>query len=89
MEAVVNKPQLVTVTLGVTNEDDGTTQMIELHIPGGPTRVPDLKRELETPDADALWVVGKNGKKKALADHDTHNVKDGDHYEALVKGGVS
>ena len=30
------------MTLGVTNEDDGTTQTVDLTIPGGPTRVPEL-----------------------------------------------
>jgi len=45
--------------------------------------------ELGIAAGDALWVVEKSGKKKALADHETHNVKEGDHFEALVKGGVS
>jgi len=83
------KHEQVTVTLGVTNEDDGTTQTIERTIVGGPTRVPALKEELGIADASALWVVEKNGQKKALADHQTHNVKEGDHYEALARGGVS
>jgi hypothetical protein len=89
MESTATKQEQVTVTLGATNEDDGTTQTVERTIAAGPTPVPDLKSELEIPEAKALWVVQKNGKKKALADHETHNVKAGDHYEALVKGGIS
>jgi hypothetical protein len=89
MASVAPKHEQVAVTLGVTNEDDGTTQTLELSIPGGPTPVPELKAELGIADASALWVVQKNGHRKALADHQTHNVKEGDHYEALVKGGVS
>lgn len=89
MASVAPRHEQVTVTLGVTNEDDGTTQTVELTIPGGPTRVPELKAELGIADASALWVVEKNGQKKALADHQTHNVKEDDHYEAIVKGGIS
>lgn len=82
------KQEIVTVTLGITT-DDGQTQTETLSIPGGPTKVPMLKQELGVPADSSLWVVEKNGKKKVLADHETHDVKDGDHYEALVKGGVS
>lgn len=89
MEAAASKHEQVAVTLGVTNEDDGTTEKVELTIPSGPTKVPQLKEELGVTAASALWVVEKNGKKKALVDHETHNVKEGDHFEALVKGGIS
>jgi hypothetical protein len=89
MASAAPKHEQVTVTLGATNEDDGTIQNVQVMIPGGPTRVPDLKAELQIAGASALWVVEKNGRKKALADHQTHNVKEGDHYEALVKGGIS
>lgn len=82
------KPTLVKVTLGVTG-DDGSSNSQERAIPGGKTEVPVLKQELELPAACSLWFVPKNGKKKMLADHEHHNVKEGDHFEALVKGGVS
>lgn len=83
------KSKLVDVTDTVTDEETGESQTNTLEIPGGPTPVPELKNELGIDGASALWVVEKNGKKKALADHETHNVKEGDHYEAIVKGGVS
>ena len=80
--------RLVMVTLGITTED-GQTQTVEREIPSGPTKVPELKEELGVPEDCSLWVIEKSGKKKLLADHETHHVKAGDHYEALVKGGVS
>lgn len=78
----------VHVTLTVTDEN-GATQVEEKTIDGGPTPVPDLKSELGVPVESALWVVQRNGKKKQLGDHEKHNVKEGDRYEALVRGGVS
>jgi hypothetical protein len=80
--------QQVTVTLGITAED-GQTQTVTKTINGGPTRVPVLKGELEVPEDSSLWVIDKAGKKRVLADHETYDVKQGDHFEALVKGGVS
>ncbi|MHB8469030.1 MAG: hypothetical protein ACYDCH_04640 [Gaiellaceae bacterium] len=90
MEAAQN-PQhgLVEVTEGITDEETGDSQTKTLEIEGGPTPVPELKAELGIQGAKALWVVEKNGKKKALSDHETHNVKAGDHFEAIVKGGIS
>lgn len=79
---------IVTVTLGITTED-GQTQTLEKEIPSGTTKVPELKDELGVPEDSSLWVIEKSGKKKLLGEHETHNVKAGDHYEALVKGGVS
>ncbi len=78
----------VTVTLGITT-DDGQSQTVEKQIASGPTKVTKLKRELGVPEDSSLWVIAKKGEKKLLADHETHDVKAGDHYEALVKGGVS
>ncbi len=77
-----------TVTLTLTDEN-GNSQTESKTIPGGPTKVTDLKAELGVPAESALWVIQKSGKKKQLGDHETHNVKEGDHYEAIVKGGVS
>lgn len=88
-QAVSAKSDQVEVTLGVTNEDDGTSETVELEIAAGPTKVPDLKVELNVANASALWVVEKNGKKKALGPHESWPVKAGDHFEALVKGGIS
>src|SRR4051794_6100229 len=86
--ATTTKTQLVVVTLGVTTED-GQTHTEERSIKAGATPVPVLKQELGVPEDSSLWVIQKRGKKKPLADHQTHNVKEGDHFEALVKGGVS
>jgi hypothetical protein len=82
------KQETVTVTLGITT-DDGQTQTLTKSIPGGAMNVPTLKEELGVPADSSLWVVEKDGKKKVLANHESHNVKEGDHYEALVKGGIS
>jgi hypothetical protein len=89
MAVAEHKNQLVSVTEGLTNEETGATETRTLEIPSGATKVPELKTELGIAATDALWVVEKGGKKKALADHESHNVKEGDHFEALVKGGVS
>jgi hypothetical protein len=78
----------VHVSLMITDEN-GAAQVVEQELDGGPTPVPDLKSELGVPAESALWVVQRNGKKKQLGDHETHNVKEGDRYEALVRGGVS
>ena len=80
--------KLVTVELTLTDEH-GAEQTEEKKIPGGPTEVVKLKVELGVPAESALWVIEKHGKKHQLADHVKHNVKEGDHYEALVRGGVS
>jgi hypothetical protein len=80
--------ELVTVTLGLTT-DNGQSTTESKSVPGGATKVPTLKEELGVPAASALWLIDKHGKKKALADHESHHVKEGDHFEALAKGGVS
>jgi hypothetical protein len=83
-----SKRHLVTVTLGITTED-GQSQTLEKQLSAGPTKVPVLKEELGVPEDSSLWVVGKSGKKRVLGDHETYDVKEDDHFEALVKGGVS
>jgi hypothetical protein len=90
MEAATTrtKPALITVSLTITDEN-GNSQTQEARIPGGPTKVTDLKADLGVPAESALWVIAKSGKKKQLGDHETHNVKQDDRYEALVRGGVS
>jgi sulfur carrier protein ThiS len=86
--AVGKRHKLVSVTITLTDEN-GESQTEEKAIEGGPTEVVALKAELGVPPESALWVVQRNGKKKQLADHAKHNVKEGDRYEALVRGGVS
>jgi len=90
MEAATaaTRHKLVTVTLTLTDEA-GESNTEQEAIEGGPTEVVELKAELGVAADSALWVVQKNGKKKQLGDHEKHNVKDGDRYEALVRGGVS
>jgi hypothetical protein len=80
--------QLVEVTL-VVDDPDGETETLERSIPAGPTRVPELKAELGVPPEASLWLVRAHGKPKQLVDHETHDVKAGDRYETVVKGGVS
>src|SRR5262249_36365615 len=82
------KGHLVDVTLESTNEE-GQTSVQTLSIPGGPTKVEVLMRELGVADALSLWLIRKNGKPKPLAPHETTDVKKDDRYQALVPGGVS
>lgn len=79
---------LVEVTITITDEN-GNSQTSDKKIPSGPTKVPILKAELGVPEQVELWVVEQSGKKHQLANHETHDVKAGDHYEAIVPGGVS
>jgi hypothetical protein len=78
----------VEVTLTVT-DDDGNTTTTEKEIPEGPTPVPTLKQELGVPDADSLFLLKDGKKPKPLVDHESHNVKAGDHFDAVGKGGAS
>lgn len=78
----------VEVSLEITNEEGGS-QTTTLTIESGPTKVTVLKSEIGIAEDASLWVIQKNGKKKPLGDHETHNVKEGDRYQALVRGGVS
>lgn|ERR1700682_2751503 len=79
---------LVEVSLETTNEQ-GDTETTNLTIQAGLTKVTVLKSELGIPEESSLWVIQKNGKKKPLGDHETHDVRAGDRYQALVRGGVS
>ena len=90
MEAVSteHRPDAVEVTLTLVDAE-GNAQTESKHIAGGPTKVTQLKAELGVAAKDALWVIEKSRKKKQLGDHETHDVKEDDHYEAIVKGGVS
>ena len=81
------KPDLVTVTLGVVT-DGGEPQVVEKQIAAGPTKVTELKAELGVPADAALWLIqGKT--KRPLGDHESVPVKQGDHFEAVVRGGIS
>ena len=80
--------KLVEVTLTVT-DDDGNTTTTEKEIPAGSTPVPALKQELGVPAADSLFLVREGKKPKLFADHESHDVKAGDHYDAVGKGGAS
>ncbi len=48
-----------------------------------------LKTELGVPEDASLWVIRKDGKKKPLANHEKHDVKEGDRYQTVIPGGVS
>jgi len=88
MQATRPQTELVTVTV-VLSDQQGHTQTDDKEIPQGPTKVTELKSELGVPAESALWLISKTEKKKQLGDHETHNVKAGDRYEALVRGGIS
>jgi hypothetical protein len=79
---------LVEVFLEVTNEE-GASASTTLELPRGETAVETLEAELGIADAEQLWVIKKDGKRKLLASHEKHDVKEGDRFQALVKGGVS
>jgi hypothetical protein len=88
MPAAHPKTDTVTVTLVLT-DPDGNTQTEDKNIADGPTKTTELKTELGVPEETALWVIDKAGKKKQLGDHESHDVKAGDRFEALVRGGIS
>jgi hypothetical protein len=87
-EQPVKKEHLVEVALE-TKDGDGATEVKTLSIESGPTKVEVLMSELGVADALSLWVIKRDGKPKPLAPHETHDVKAGDRYQALVPGGVS
>jgi hypothetical protein len=80
--------KLVEVFLELTDED-GNAESKTLEIPRGETPVPTLKQELGLIETDPLWVIKKDGERKPLGDHEKHDVKEGDRYQAIVKGGIS
>ncbi len=88
MQEAAHHDKLVEVSLEVTDED-GNTESKTLEIPRGETEVAVLKTELGVPAEASLWVIRKNGKKKQLANHEKHDVKEGDRYQTVIPGGVS
>ncbi len=83
------KPKLVEVTLVVDDEQTGESKSEMKEVPKGETAVTALKEELGVPAELALWVIRKNGKRKQLADHQSHEVKTGDTFMVITRGGVS
>jgi hypothetical protein len=79
--------ELVEVTITITDAQ-GNTSTHTKEIPEGSTDVITLKQQLGVAAADSLFVV-KDGKRKLLADHTKHNVKEDEHFEVIGKGGVS
>jgi hypothetical protein len=80
--------KLVEVSLELTDQE-GNEETRTLELPRGETPVPTLKQELGLVETDPLWVIKKDGKRKPLGDHEKHDVKEGDRYQAIVKGGIS
>jgi hypothetical protein len=68
---------------------EGNSETTTFEVESGPTKVTELKAELGVEATASLWVIDHSGKKKQLGDHETHDVKAGDRYQALVRGGVS
>lgn len=83
-----HRHELVDVILTITDED-GNSTTTHKEIPEGPTRVPELKEELGVPETESLFLIRDGKRPKLLADHEEHNVKEGDHYEVVSKGGAS
>lgn len=75
----------VTVVDEATNESHEQDQQIE----SGASKVEVIKEELGVPAASALWVLGGDGRSHQLADHRDHDVREGDHFEVIVRGGIS
>lgn len=80
--------KLVEVSLELTDQQ-GHEETRTLELPRGETPVRTLKQELGLTETDPLWVIKKDGERKPLGDHEKHDVKEGDRYQAIVKGGVS
>lgn len=78
----------VDVTLTITDAD-GNSTTTEKEIPDGPTPVRELKEELGVPETESLFLIREGKRPKLLADHEEHNVKAGDHYDVVSKGGAS
>jgi len=87
VEATAKKERLISVTLIVKEGEAEREEAKE--IPKGKIEVGALKTELGVPPEDSLWVVRANGKIVQLADHEEHNVKQGDRFEVVGRGGVS
>ena len=87
-DAADAKHRLVDVTLEVTDEE-GETQKRHVELPSGETPVTTLEAELGITDVQQLWLIRKDHKPRPLAKHEKVDVKDGDRYEALVKGAIS
>jgi sulfur carrier protein ThiS len=82
-----HQEKLVTVTL--VTDRDGELEDEQKQVEKGKTLVATLKQELGVAAQLALWVVRANGKLKPLGDHEEHQVKQGDRYEVILRGGVS
>jgi hypothetical protein len=79
------------VTVFVTVVDDATNESHEQdrQIESGATKVELIKEELGVPAASALWVLGGDGRSHQLADHSDYDVREGDRFDVIVRGGVS
>lgn len=82
-------PKLVEVTLVTIDPDTGDEVAEEKEIPKGKTEVAVIKQELDVPAELSLWVIGKDGRRKRLADHDIYDVKKHDKFVVIRPGGVS
>jgi hypothetical protein len=87
--AAGKKPKLVEVTLITIDPETGDEVAEEKEISKGKTVVAVIKQELDVPAELSLWVIGKNGRRKRLADHDVHDVKKADTFVVIRPGGVS
>jgi hypothetical protein len=79
------------VTVFVTMVDDATGESHEedKQVESGETKVERIKDEVGVPAASGLWVLRGDGRSHQLADHVDYDVREGDHFEVIVRGGVS
>jgi hypothetical protein len=79
----------VTVFVTVLNDETGESHEEDNQVESGETKVVRIKAELGVLEASALWVQKGDGRSHQLADHVTYDVREGDHFDVIVRGGVS
>ena len=79
----------VTVFVTVIDDDTGESHEEDKQVESGETKVVRIKEELAVPEASALWVQGADDRSHQLADHVSYDVREGDRFDVIVRGGVS
>lgn len=79
----------VTVFVTLIDDETGESHEEDKQVESGETGVVRIKEELGVPEASGLWVQKGDGRSHQLADHVTHDVREGEHFDVIVRGGVS
>jgi hypothetical protein len=79
----------VTVFVNLLDEESGDSREVDKQVESGETKVTRIKEELGVAEASALWVQKSDGRSDPLADHVSYDVREGDHFEVIFRGGVS